>query len=826
MEGLEPIVGKIRPEKFKDYYGAAISDIHRIMDAPQPTFPVTAPPTAGDFGSPGAKGLTNKNLTALEGQMNLWGDYYLKENRKIVENSEAKILKLIAQATYASNAQIQKLESAIIRGLLASDQSNQKTMTEFEEIKSILYSINGDCSKGFKDLIPVDGSAIAANVEGLQKNIVNELVSSEARTNIARRADNSKLRDELKAHLNSGPPRRNSNMGRGTRAPSTVSLLDVPNYDPTTATASDQVFHTQTDSTGNSNPSQDTTTIAGTNANGNNRTKPKIKPPHKVPNFNEATGELSFTYAARTAAGIPQKKNTRNNTPSQRGPDFELRDTTKNPEKAKRTAENQAVAEEKADREFIVYNLETESSRVDFEAEFKRLGEVIAECSTDNLGSQGQDFMKIDFKDVQLKRIYKYGGEGYTGIYPLKVECTNRATKEAVIKCAKAGGFFERRTQVDIGWFQSGVMTAEEFKTKANKFHINISTTFLQRKNNRNKKKENEERKNTDEYKYNQAWRSFDNKITHTFTEQELDKIWPSLKRGPKVNNQEPNTTGQQSSTTPATPATTPATTTGVAHNETPSESITPNLENESDGTDESAMDQGDPESILVESIIFQHSDAQNSLPVTQHPKTQQELTNREKEPQTQSVTQAQVHQPPGIMSTGSPPAAVAPGLLIDITSPIKKKQQEDKEEYDNLNLELRIMEQRLINHTKTPLMNEEEELACLQRKEELQIKIKMKNQANISLKPALGSLNNRTATVPYGNVSTPPPNKKTRISSSSSAPKRIIPNQQRPTSNSSPISKDDQTTKDNNSPKSPEETNKDKHNGSLNHSSNAESLP
>ena len=177
-------------------------------------------------------------------------------------------------------------------------------------------------------------------------------------------------------------------------------------------------------------------------------------------------------------------------------------------------------------------------------------------------------------------------------------------------------------------------------------------------------------------------------------------------------------------------------------------------------------------------------------------------------------------------MSTGSPPAAVAPGLLIDMTSPIKKKQQEEKEEYDNLNLELRIMEQRLINHTKTPLMNEEEELACLQRKEELQIKIKMKNQANISLKPALGSLNDKTAAVSNGNMSTPPPNKKTRISSSSSAPKRIIPNQQRPTSNSSPISKDDQTTKDNSSPKSPEETNRDKHNSSLNHSSNTESLP
>ena len=140
-----------------------------------------------------------------------------------------------------------------------------------------------------------------------------------------------------------------------------------------------------------------------------------------------------------------QKKNTRNNAPSQRSPDFELRDSTKNPEKARKAAEIRAAAEEKANREFIVYNLESESSRVDFEAEFKRLGKVITECSTHNLGNKGYDFIKAEFKDVQLKRIYKYGGEGYTGIYPLKVECTNPETKEAVIRCAKAGGFFERR---------------------------------------------------------------------------------------------------------------------------------------------------------------------------------------------------------------------------------------------------------------------------------------------------------------------------------------------------------------------------------------------
>ena len=214
MESLEPIVGKIGLEQFKNYYDAAKSDIYRFMDAPLPTYPLGTPPTAGDFGSPGGKGLTNKNLTALEGQVKLWGNYYNEENRKVTENSEAKLLKVIARVAYASNAQIQKLESAIIRGLLASDQSNQKMIAEFEEIKSILYSLNGECSKGFKDLIPVDGSAIAANVEGLQKNLVNELVSSEARSNISRRADNTKLRDELKIHLKSGPSRRNSNVGR------------------------------------------------------------------------------------------------------------------------------------------------------------------------------------------------------------------------------------------------------------------------------------------------------------------------------------------------------------------------------------------------------------------------------------------------------------------------------------------------------------------------------------------------------------------------------------------------------------------------------------
>ena len=824
MESLEPIVGKIGLEQFKNYYDAAKSDIYRFMDAPLPTYPLGTPPTAGDFGSPGGKGLTNKNLTALEGQVKLWGNYYNEENRKVTENSEAKLLKVIARVAYASNAQIQKLESAIIRGLLASDQSNQKMIAEFEEIKSILYSLNGECSKGFKDLIPVDGSAIAANVEGLQKNLVNELVSSEARSNISRRADNTKLRDELKIHLKSGPSRRNSNVGRSSRAPSTASHLEIPLFDP--ASDSDQVFHPQTDNTSSSNTVTDTITITNSNAKRNNSTSTntKTKPPHKVPNYDTKTGELSFTYAARAAANNTQKKNTRKNTPSQRGPDFELRDSNKNPEKAKRTAENQAAAEEKANREFIVYNLDSESSRVDFEAEFKRLGAVITECSTKNLGSQGHDFMKVEFKDVQLKRIYKYGGEGYTGIYPLKVECTSPETKEAVIRCAKAGGFFEKRKQVDIGWFQSGTMTAEEFKTKANKFHINISTTFLQRKINRNKKKEDEERKNSDEYKYNQVWRKFDTQITHTFSEQEIEKLWPSLNttqaRGPP--NPKTNTSGQQISTTPET---TPATTPGEVLGETQIVFTMPNSEEDST---ETAMDQDDdPEAIQDATTINQQNGASNVPPVTLHPISQQEQTNNKQEPQTQSITIVQTHLPPGILSTGSPPAAVTTGPLIDlidITSPVKQRQQEEKEEYDNLALELRIMEQKLLNHTKIPLLNEEEELACLQRKEELQIKMSMKNQINISLKPAPGSLSDRLATNSNGNTSSPPPTKKTRITSSSSA-KRIIPNQQRPSSNSSPISKEGQSSEDKNSPSSPKEANGDKRNRSLNHENYNESL-
>merc|ERR1711894_418053 len=93
------------------------------------------------------------------------------------------------------------------------------------------------------------------------------------------------------------------------------------------------------------------------------------------------------------------------------------------------------------------------------------------------------------------------------------------------------------------------------------------------------------------------------------------------------------------------------------------------------------------PETILVESIIYQQNVVQNSPPVTQHPKIQQEQTNSEQEPQTQSVTPAQIHRPPGIMSTGSPPAAVAPGLLIDITTPIKNKNKnKNKKTHNNKN--------------------------------------------------------------------------------------------------------------------------------------------
>ena len=230
------------------------------------------------------------------------------------------------------------------------------------------------------------------------------------------------------------------------------------------------------------------------------------------------------THTRRT--NIVCHNNTGNSTSQSnpRNPDHQLRDS----EKAAKAAANKANAEERASREFIVMRLPS-NGKVDKIAEFKTFEKVIHEVSSDNLGSQGYDFLKSELKEVQLKRILKYGGTDYTGIYPLKVECPTKDVRDKFMQCAESGGFLDKRVQVEIGYYQKSKMSEEDFKKNAPKFYLTESTTYAQRKINREKAKIKEDLKNSEVHQNYLAWKKLDQQTTYKYTEEEYDALYAEL---------------------------------------------------------------------------------------------------------------------------------------------------------------------------------------------------------------------------------------------------------------------------------------------------------
>jgi hypothetical protein len=124
-------------------------------------------------------------------------------------------------------------------------------------------------------------------------------------------------------------------------------------------------------------------------------------------------------------------------TAKKRNPNFILsnREEAKLKEKRKRSSDIR-----RAEKEIIIYDLPTpklpERTR-----EIGHVMDVAEELRTVHIGNEGFNIQKSEMIDVQVNRLWTYGGPKYTGFIPLKVQFKNKDTAEKIHKRGQGSRF-------------------------------------------------------------------------------------------------------------------------------------------------------------------------------------------------------------------------------------------------------------------------------------------------------------------------------------------------------------------------------------------------
>ena len=200
----------------------------------------------------------------------------------------------------------------------------------------------------------------------------------------------------------------------------------------------------------------------------------------------------------------------------------EYRDYLKNEERKKRDAETNAEIE---GRSIVVYNYKTPTpcDKLSEQVQFKN--QVLEEINKNNLGSTGFELTPEEWTNTKIERIWSYGKKDYKGEIPLKFTFNNIEKKQQFLECAKKAGFLNKRTQI-INYGKYGKMSAQDFKDKANKFHVRPSTTWEERQKFQIAKQNRDAYKKSDNFKIWKNKKEIKTQTTYTTTEDDVKAIF------------------------------------------------------------------------------------------------------------------------------------------------------------------------------------------------------------------------------------------------------------------------------------------------------------
>lgn len=474
--------------------------------------------------------INNKKLCDYISDIN---SYYREENRRYQEQSRDNLLRDFAFMLTPIKAHMDKLAEGLAKLVTESDNAQTNNMTEFETLKSLITKLGEESIRGFQCLVPKDGDAQAISLEGLRKDIKDDLETAMAENDFKRRGESTELKASfkttLKAHTipaqrGQGPTSPFQNPQAGARNVARLASL----FETTRTPVQEQQQGTSADSNSNTNTNNNGTTTAT-----NDTTEDITEDTTKIftrPDFKKDTETGKFEKSWAKVAGKDRTK-----APVPRGPvyqgsnrprnaDFELNDHAK---AAAKDLKRKQYGESNASREVIFYNA-VEPNPPNKLAELQHVMTAAKEISTEIMGSAGFDLMKSEIMGAQTSRIANYGGPKYTGILPLKVRFISNLTAENLLEAADNAGFNGKRRRVQIGKYKD--MSKEEWKNTGPKFHIRQSETYEQRKA-RNEIREayatqRTEHRNGEEYQRHLRMKIYEGESAHKFGSKECDEAY------------------------------------------------------------------------------------------------------------------------------------------------------------------------------------------------------------------------------------------------------------------------------------------------------------
>ena len=501
--------------KTKEYMEKNKSNLEKHI---KKTIPVTRDATETPK-APDVPGFSGNNKTSFEticAYIRDYNEYTFKRIHQQNEDHKDEILRDLAlMVTGNAGLLVENLDNAkeIKSNFVSSIETASKHKISNEEnfgkVLEEIKKVGTDAEKGFKNLVPGNGTPGAVNhsemITAVEKchlineNKVQSMIRGQTTTiiNSVREVKEAIQPKQTGTGNNSrpahGPPKTTPTASAwGTtsnpRPPPAQTTTPNPTQTPAPAPAQPSTSNPNPTTGSGSAPNQEPELITVTRA---------------VP----AVDEHGVEYTAWTDVHGVKKRNKQ----------FRF---TKDAEDAFKAAEAKEAETTRARRQIMIYGL-PDPPVGNKKTEIGNIRMVADEFSKKWLQDKGFNIQKSDLKNCLTQRLWNYGGKTHKGPKPLKVTFDSPEIANKFMKAAKAAGCDGSRSKIKFGKFQEISFESEEFP----KYFLRPGSTWDERQVFLAKKKERDAHKAGEEYARYKAAKERTNKNTHRVEDNDLDEF-------------------------------------------------------------------------------------------------------------------------------------------------------------------------------------------------------------------------------------------------------------------------------------------------------------
>ena len=470
------------------------------------------PATRDEVKAPDTPTFSNANKTSFDLICSYIKDYNEYTITKINQNNEDnkdEILRDVAlMITGNAGLLVENLDNAkeiktnFVSSIETAAQHKISNENKFTEIQDEIKRQSAENAKGFKNLIPGDGTPGAVNHAEIIKAVEKCHQINESKVQTMIREQTSSINRTVKESTKQTGT--GSNIG-------TKTTQGPPRATPSTSASA----------WGTADNPRPPPTQPNTQSSDPNPTQNPTQNPPPTGSGNAPNQEPEYITVTRPVAAVDDKgveyTSWIDTLAKKRNPKFRF---TKEAEDSAKVAESKAAETARARRQIMIYGL-PDPPVGNKKTEIGNIRKVADEFSKKWLQDKGFNIQKDDLKNCETQRLWNYGGKTHKGPKPLKVTLHSAEVANKFMRAARAAGCDGSRSKIKFGKFQKISVDSEDWP----KYFLRPGSTWEERQVFLAKKKERDTHKASDEYGRYTAAKERTIKNTHRVEEGDLDEF-------------------------------------------------------------------------------------------------------------------------------------------------------------------------------------------------------------------------------------------------------------------------------------------------------------